>query len=517
MTGNRAGALIMAVPFAAGSILLFSSQRRAGANSAPAYWEGAQSAGALLAGDECPIAVEKELLTVNIPEFPPLGGEKEEFDGYGASVTAQYTFRNPTETDYTATLLFPFGYAPEYAPYEYNFYDDTARYTITENGSAVEITSRHSFCGDDSYGSGFDVEKEIDCLEGAGESFYTADTPVTEHVFHVTTPAAAGGHANYVSFCIKLKADPAKTRIATSQHASCFIENGLALIVYNFAQTEGGFDFSLYAFGEDVIIKKQAVYDNRITGALLEDASAVETAKTEGTYAAFVAGRYPGAESGMSEEDWRRGFTEAMGIDMYSTDGMMCSAVPDEIDAADFMRWYEYRLQFPAGETVVNEVSAPIYPTVRGSGKKTQYDYTYLLSPARKWASFGSLRVELKTPYYLAESSLDFQKTEEGYVLDWEDGLPLGELTFTLSEEAPNAISGFMPYRGEIDPVSLGVIIFLVVLAVGTIAVTVGIVLVRRKRETASARGTAEEGKVDLPAPPDTNDHDDNNAGDGSG
>jgi len=56
------------------------------------------------------------------------------------------------------------------------------------------------------------------------------------------------------------------------------------------------------------------------------------------------------------------------------------------------------------------------------------------LSPAKGWASFGSLQIQINTPYYLLESSLNgFEKTDGGYKLT-ADRLPEGELTFELSE-----------------------------------------------------------------------------------
>lgn len=495
---GKVGALALAFPFAAGWTLVLAAQRRASANSAPAYWSGAQSTGALLAGDACPIAVEKELLTVEIPEFPPLGGDEEAFGGYAANVKAQYTFRNPTASDYTATLFFPFGKVPDYAPETCDFYDETARYTVTENGETVQVKSRHSYEGF-AYDGSFDVEEGIGLLTGdAEECFFAAETPVTEHKFHVTVPdAQTGGHTNFLTLGIFLKADPAKTRIAASASSSGFIEKGLSVVTYGFAQTRGDFDFSLYVFGDDVTIKKQNVYDDRAEGVLFEGAAVEETGTTTGTFGAFAAERYPGEESGMTETDWFCGFRKAMGESVYND--MICNCVPNEICAADFMRWYEYQLRFPAGETVVNEVTAPIYPAVRGSGANRRYDYTYLLSPARKWASFGSLRVEINTPYYLEESSLDFEKTEGGYALDWEDGLPLGELTFTLTSSSAATVGGFRPYRGGVDAFSLALVILLAVVAVAVTATTLGIVAARRKKEAAEKRGAGTEGKIDLP------------------
>ena len=96
------------------------------------------------------------------------------------------------------------------------------------------------------------------------------------------------------------------------------------------------------------------------------------------------------------------------------------------------MSWYEYRLTIPAGGRLKNEVTAPLYPEINGYYSPTKYYYEYLLSPAKGWASFGSLDIVVNTPYYLADSSVGkFEKTYDGYTLHL-NGLPDGELNFSL-------------------------------------------------------------------------------------
>lgn len=66
-----------------------------------------------------------------------------------------------------------------------------------------------------------------------------------------------------------------------------------------------------------------------------------------------------------------------------------------------------------------------------------KYSYTYLLSPARNWADFGSLDIEVITPReapYMIENSLGLSKNGENRYGARLDGLPKSELTFTLYE-----------------------------------------------------------------------------------
>ena len=50
-------------------VLSFFYAMPASANSAMTWWEGTESSGAIIAGKECPIVVERELLTFDIQDF----------------------------------------------------------------------------------------------------------------------------------------------------------------------------------------------------------------------------------------------------------------------------------------------------------------------------------------------------------------------------------------------------------------------------------------------------------------
>lgn len=494
MRGRTLGALALLFPLTvpcAAAVFSPAARRMASAGTSVCY-EGTRSTGVLLAEESCPIAVEKEVLTIDVRELPSPDGERG-FAEYGATATARYTFRNPTENPHTATLWFPFGTAPDYAPDGFDFYGDTARYSVKKDGNAIAVNSRYSYCGD----GALSVDNGPALIEDDTDGFFRADTPVTAYTFRVTPPPQAEGDTRaYFTLCLTLKVDPARTRIAASEPSKCFIDKGFAVVSYRFPRADGAFSFSLYAFGDGVTLKKQGVYDDR-SALPVEGAAVEEIARTEDTFAAFAAEKYPGTACGMAEGDWYRGFSDALGA---VQGGVMCSAVPDEIGAADFMRWYQYDLQFEAGEEIVNEVSAPIYPTVRENSAGLQYEYTYLLSPARKWASFGGLRVEILTDYDLTASSLDFERAPEtGYVLEWADGLPLGELTFTLTEGTGlSGIQNYAPYERGLSAVEIALIVLLCV-AVAAVGVTATIGILRRRRAAPPAGGGAEEGKVDLP------------------
>ena len=93
----------------------------------------------------------------------------------------------------------------------------------------------------------------------------------------------------------------------------------------------------------------------------------------------------------------------------------------------------QFSCQLAPGETLTNTVTAPFFPDIDVGWEPPKYSYTYLLSPAAGWASFGGLDVELHTDAFLLESSLKgFTKTETGWEMH-TDSLPEKELELCLS------------------------------------------------------------------------------------
>ena len=142
------------------------------------------------------------------------------------------------------------------------------------------------------------------------------------------------------------------------------------------------------------------------------------------------------------------------------------------------MRWFEYELTVGPGERVVNTVTAPLYPAINTNYDPSIHTYTYLLSPAQTWRSFGTLDIRINTPYFITESSLKgFEKGEGGYILSL-DGLPEGELVFVLSADKHPARSPiYLVYLISYLP------LLLPILAVILLPIVMIIVLVRRRKK----------------------------------
>ena len=156
------------------------------------------------------------------------------------------------------------------------------------------------------------------------------------------------------------------------------------------------------------------------------------------TFEAFALSNWQ-AERGVSTVDWYNALVDELNGSLKYTSHpvLSCSRFQNAFHGS-LMRWYMYEISLAPGERLVNSVTAPLYPSIDTRYIPAVCAYTYLLSPARGWADFGRLDIVINTPYYLVESSIrGFEKTENGYRFS-QNGLPLGELTLSLSaSEAP--------------------------------------------------------------------------------
>ena len=77
---------------------------------------------------------------------------------------------------------------------------------------------------------------------------------------------------------------------------------------------------------------------------------------------------------------------------------------------------YEYEITLKPKESIVNTVTAPMYPAINGQYDPAIYIYTYLLSPASTWAAFKEIEININTPFYMMENNIEGStKTDNGY------------------------------------------------------------------------------------------------------
>lgn len=459
----------------------------AAANSAQTHWRGVDSAGAIVVGESCPVEVTKEVLTFDIAEFPDnYYREKEEYLAYTGKVTAQYTFYNPTELDVSATLAFPFGTQPDYAA----VYDgetqtylsnvDTEKYSVTVNDEAIEKKIRYTLKTDRQFELATDLPKLSNSY--ISDSFYSPTMTVTKYTYIIGGVNKEGlidketYHAANVAF--DWNGGDGKTRLYFPEQSGFHTQKDGDGRLSMWA--DNGEVFSVYAIGQPLttpLVMK--CYENGGVEDREEIDGTVTLTNTETMTLEELALENWKEETGVSKVDWYNAVIDAFNSDRdskYYVSLNVVSSLSTDIFMGALMRWYEYEITLKPKESIVNTVTAPMYPEINGQYDPAIYTYTYLLSPASTWAEFKEIEININTPFYMTENNIEgFTKTDNGYTYK-QNGLPSGELEFTLcsSEEPVRQISPYF-FMGWIV---LGVIVAFIIIIISGIVV---FIVVRKK------------------------------------
>ncbi len=411
----------------------------AAANSAQRYWRGTTATGAVITDGECPIVVEHEALTFNIHAFPVISYSDGDATDYSASVSAAYTFRNPSDMAVTAHLLFPFGTRPDYVR------DATSeeKYTVTVDGTPIERTVRHTLNG---YGSQFELERDLGRLTDTPreDALLFPDQTVICRTYSVS---GVDRSVRSVNIAFDLAKDSGVCVFWPELSGMHTQKDGDRRLSAWASDLE---TFTIYFIGGDVEPEWKCYEDGGVEDSEVVPGTATLVSTETMSLRTLALSARP-ADSDVSENDWYNAV-----IDRMLSDGGRDGVVHDTyrlLDVSDsLMRWYEYDITLEPGQRIVNTVTAPMYPAIDDGYTPAVYSYTYLLSPAATWRSFGTLEININTPYYLlgAAGSTDgksvkddsnstlaprFVKTDTGYTLSL-DGLPEGELEFSLSASA---------------------------------------------------------------------------------
>lgn len=407
---KRLGAILLAIPLS-GAGLLGIPRISAEAGAEPQCYEGTSVSGAIPFG-ETPLILEKQEITMRIGAFPEIEGGSAPFAG-AAVMQSSYTLSNPTDTAASVELLLPCCPPPLYA-------SEAAGECDVIAGEPEVRTVRHSYAG--YFSRTYDLETGIEQLSGESDDFYARDgLTVTEYRFRVDLPAASLKDVNrkYVAFVLTFECNPLFSRVISRKMYTEVVNGKLQA---SFDVEAGESEILLTVVGEDITDLRYGLYVDRTRAKELEIGSlSYSTGKTPFSEYAL---RFRPEGSEISASDWTDGF--ACMLSKSTVNDCFVYAFPELIREEAFLKWYDYRFTVPAGEKAVHTVETPVYPTVEGG----RYEYSLLLKPQLLWKR-GAISIEIQTPFVLAYSNLDFEKTETGYLFS-RKSLPVGDLRFTL-------------------------------------------------------------------------------------
>ena len=397
------------------SILLSASVIRADANSALYYWEGSSGEGTYASDPECPIIVEHEDLIFDLKN-------PKEYNGYqslhkaGWRFSAVYTFKNPTDGHVDAVLSFPFGELAHYA----DALQDPSEYAVTADQGELNTVRRYTWTG----GHYFEAQKDLAKLRDTyiEDAFYRPDLPVTVRTlqFEIDDKDLPDDYLVeiYTEYDASVIQD--KTRFCIPGYIGGYSS---ATDMKVNVRLEADKTTSFAIFGEPMELTwKRSETDEGVTYKTIE----TETM----SYEDYVLSRKPDLE-GLTDTDWYNVFTENTQDPSSSP-----TLISETVNHWEMMEWLQYTLSFEPGQSIVNTVSAPVYPALDEKYEPAEFGVTYLLTPASTWKEFGTLDVIVNTDMVMRSSfPKEMEQTEKGYTVHF-DSLPEDELEFRICETA---------------------------------------------------------------------------------
>lgn len=452
-------------------------------------WEGDKVRGTVLVDEDCPVLLERETVTFDLPEFPYLGRDSaEKYLAYPGRVTTEYHFYNPTDEALTVMLAFPLGVNPAYAAIEgEDSVSDLHKYSITLNGKAVTPELRHSTHEWYKTWTRLDVTYSSIMDEFAIYHFYYPEAPVTVSTYTVsginseTYPDAfAVLDIPKPSVGIGSLFIPGEYKYMTKEEClkGLDAENGMTITVYDIGvETDELPEWKIYSTkfkNEAELIAGEITLIDKRTITFLDFAT-IEWSE----------------ESGIKKVDWYNAFAD----EFTSLNGQKT------LDISDMLKpWYRYEITLSPGEHAVNTVTSPIDPIANTKYSPAIYTYEYYCEGMTTAEGFEGIEVVVNTPYCLIRKELggmfmyetgwgtaqDYEATDNGYRYLFEATGYDRRIVFTLSEsDAPERQSALWVFLIFLffAAVATNIVYPIIIITLIIIAVIVIVKAVRKRRE----------------------------------
>lgn len=403
-------------------------------------WEGDEVRGVSIVDEDCPVLLERETVTFDLPEFPYLGRDSaEKYLAYPGRVTTEYHFYNPTDEALTVMLAFPLGVNPAYAAIEgEDAVSDLHKYSITLNGKTVTPELRHSTHEWYKTWTRLDVTYSSIMDELAVYHFYYPEAPVTVSTYTVSGINSETYPDAYAVLDIPRPADGIGSLfipdLGMDRSSSEYIRKGLV--------AENGMTITVY----DIGVKSDELPDWKIySDHLIDEAEQIEgeitlTDKRVITFRDLAMSKWS-EESGVKDVDWYNAFAYLFGVKIDNYERVLDLSYK-------LVPWYRYEITLAPGERAVNTVTAPIYPIANTKYSPAIYTYEYIRGELNTDENYQGTEVMINTPYchVMKEFSwlvvnystntiyADCEATDSGYRYVSENDRNADHIVFTLSE-----------------------------------------------------------------------------------
>ncbi|HKL84360.1 MAG TPA: hypothetical protein VJZ48_02695 [Bacilli bacterium] len=392
------------------------------ANSAQHSFFGTYASGIISTDETSPVVVTKEDLVFYIDSFPTLY-DTENLSSYDSRVSATYTFHNPAAYNVTSRLVFPLGTQPDYIDNE-DYLNAVAGYDIKVDDVVVDKTIRYTYSNTNQ----FNIEEDLPRLRDTVQDhdFFNDELAVFRYEVRVTAPSVQSG--TDIAVEINVPSDFTGIIISNKHRGHQTTFSGAKIRYW----IDNADSFFVYTLGQpfDTFADNITVFDSFYQGDEI-DATATIVNKVAIDFDSLI-NRYRDDIPYVNDVDYKNAMIDWLDERFATNRTRFDNEYVFNIQH-HLLTWYDYEMTVNAGESVTNQVIAPLFPHVRTDYDPSVYNYDYLLTPASTWADFSNLTIEIVTPYYLTTTNiLGFSKTATGYILTLDE-LPEEDLTFQLS------------------------------------------------------------------------------------
>lgn len=429
------------------------------ANSGPVYWRGYPSFNILSIEENSTIRVDKENLVFDF------SNGQETAHTISGKVTASYEMVNPTNQLITAQMAFPFvGKISSLLPEEIAINVDSQAMpfdlyignVVNSNGNFQkndEVT--YDFANIVSSITSEAYQPENFALNQKGKLYTITVKPTTEQ---------------RINFAIDFNLDHEKSKILTNgfnRYERNDDETRIAAWCYTEEQLE------ILLLGEDIELTINSYSDGELKEKSDLVAYQISTKEVEVKQYLmdFIDNNFQWQGKDMFSENQLFNLYAKV-LDKQLTQNMGYCSEDDLMPEEHFDRIFTlvYSVEFPARSKKEVTVSYKAMGTMdKRETVKPQYSFEYLLNPAKNWAQFKDIKIEVIPPQeapYLIKSNIDFTKENNQFYKATLADLPEEDLFFTLYENEKitimDKINGTLHRSfGYLYPIILGAIVFL--------------------------------------------------------
>lgn len=435
------------------------------ANSGPSYWEGKQSSEILTIDDNSPIYVESEDLIFDFTD--------EDYNNYSlsAKVTAKYMMSNDTENAENVQMAFPFissigSFNPEAIHIKAE--DEELEFQIFLGDM---LNSRTIKDEDDMHFDFSSIAKSITSLEYIPKN-YKLDDKGTLHTYDLNS-----NDENNLNVAIGQSSDENKSRIIAKGFNGFQMSDGVESYI---SRNIENIELEMFVIGEDVELIFKAYSDVDLKDET--DKYSLDLSSKEISIRDYI-------------NDVVEIFKEEVDCLDYLADNQIFNLIAKQLDFDigkntlnmekeslisrnfdDMFIVLIYQVDFQANSKRDISVSYNSSGTMdKTETKEPVYTFAYILNPAKNWASFKNLNIEIKPPVTssnIIDSSLELTRKEDGTYVGNFETLPDEDFFFSLYHN--EKITTMDKIKGSLSRNYYGVFIlvmFLLAVLIGSIIV----------------------------------------------